>query len=102
MIRGSSPETSPREPAEMRLAIDAFARASHDALAYCGAQELLWLLQQVGSVHPRGSYLAPVTQGNGNLLLKASVNRHGLTPSTGSSSKSFPRNDDDGEYCNEK
>jgi hypothetical protein len=97
MIQGSSLETIPGEPAEMRLAIDVFARAIHDALAYCDVQELLRLLQQVGSVHPRGSLLAPVTQGNGDLLLKASVNRHGLTPSTGSSSTPFPRNDDDGE-----
>jgi hypothetical protein len=97
MIHGSSPETILREPAEMRLAIDAFARAVHDALAYCDAQELLRLLQQVVSAPPKGTYLAAVTQGNGDALLKASVSGRGPTPSKGSSSVPVPRDDNDGE-----
>jgi hypothetical protein len=55
LIRGSAPPVATQLPAEKRLALDVFDQATHKALLYCKAGELIQTLQQVATDHDRSA-----------------------------------------------
>ena len=97
VIRGSRPKIGARGPAEVRLAMDVFARAAHDALAHCDTQELLRLLQQVGNAYPRDDCHTPVIPVGWDAQPKPRGNGHGMTPPTSTCQTLFPASSNVGE-----
>jgi hypothetical protein len=97
VIRGSRPKSGARGPAEMRLAMDVFARAAHDALAYCDTQELLRLLQEVGNAYPMGDCLTPVTPVGWDAQPRPSGSLHGMTLPTSTCQTLSPESSNGGE-----
>jgi hypothetical protein len=74
VIRGSGVEVNTQEPIESRLAMDAFVHATHDAMAYCDAEELFRLLQQGGNGHLKSASLGFLTSDSGAAPCEATVN----------------------------